>query len=618
MTVFMFAFWYMSRMSVSSFCCCLRLLLSLALVCGQSMPPIVVSHTALVSRSGCGVCHKHRSVGDVLLLMPFCEKIGSVVAAAVKSDAKSRCMYALFIIYVNFFAKVQIIPYFCSIIYVINKEMVTFISSLLLLVLGYALYGVFVERVFGADPKRVTPCYAQQDGVDYIPMPTWRVYLIQFLNIAGTGPIFGAIQGMLFGPAAYLWIVLGCVFGGAVHDYMSGMISMRMNGASLPEIVGSELGETCRVTMRVAAMVLMVLVGAVFATTPADILDSMVPSDGFLWTKSFWVVLIFIYYVLATLLPVDKLIGKLYPIFGVALLVMAGGLFVGIFTHDGGMPEITEAFSNHHPSSTMPIFPGLCITIACGAVSGFHATQSPMMARCMRNEKYGRHVFYGAMITEGVVALIWAAASIKFADSLGVAGDTPYEKLLAAMTNPDTGKASPALLVNAISSSWMGPVGGVLALLGVVAAPITSGDTAFRSARLIAADFMRYKQNKLYKRVVLSLPIFMVSAVLMFVNFDVLWRYFAWFNQTLSVFTLWAVTHWLAARSARTGKNKYACVMSLVPAVWMTMVCITYIFIAPEGFQFNHEVSYAIGMMTSVGLLIWFCWWYGQKMKERV
>ena len=425
--------------------------------------------------------------------------------------------------------------------------MVTFISSLLLLVLGYALYGVFVERVFGADPKRVTPCYAQQDGVDYIPMPTWRVYLIQFLNIAGTGPIFGAIQGMLFGPAAYLWIVLGCVFGGAVHDYMSGMISMRMNGASLPDIVGSELGETCRVTMRVA-----------------------------------------------------------------------GGLIVGIFTHDGGMPEITEAFSNHHPSSTMPIFPGLCITIACGAVSGFHATQSPMMARCMRNEKYGRHVFYGAMITEGVVALIWAAASIKFADSLGVAGDTPYEKLLAAMTNPDTGKASPALLVNAISSSWMGPVGGVLALLGVVAAPITSGDTAFRSARLIAADFMRYKQNKLYKRVVLSLPIFMVSAVLMFVNFDVLWRYFAWFNQTLSVFTLWAVTHWLAARSARTGKNKYACVMSLVPAVWMTMVCTTYIFIAPEGFQFNHEVSYAIGMMTSVGLLIWFCWWYGQKMKERV
>lgn len=487
--------------------------------------------------------------------------------------------------------------------------MVTFITSLLLLILGYVLYGAFVDRVFGADSKRQTPCYASLDGVDYIPMPTWKVFLIQFLNIAGTGPIFGAIQGILFGPSAYFWIVLGCIFGGAVHDYMSGMISIRKNGASLPEIVGDELGTVARFALRVMSLVLMVLVGAVFVTTPADILDGMMVDQGFLWSKYFWVVIIIIYYILATLLPVDKLIGKIYPVFGVALLVMAVGLGYGIFVYDGTMPEITEAFSNHHPTSTMPIFPGLFITIACGAVSGFHATQSPMMARCMKNEKYGRPIFYGAMITEGLVALIWAAAAIKFADSLNVAGDTPYEKLLAAMVNPETGKPSPAVLVNAICSSWLGKVGAVLALLGVVAAPITSGDTAFRSARLIAADFMHYKQNKIYKRIVLSLPIFVVSIVLMFVNFDILWRYFAWFNQSLSVFTLWAVTVWMTKRCAAEARNLYTVLIPLVPALWMTMVCTTYILIAPEGFQLNHILSYTLGGLVVLGILVCYIMW---------
>lgn len=491
--------------------------------------------------------------------------------------------------------------------------MVTFITSLLLLILGYVLYGAFVDRVFGADSKRQTPCYASQDGVDYIPMPTWKVFLIQFLNIAGTGPIFGAIQGILFGPSAYFWIVLGCIFGGAVHDYMSGMISIRKNGASLPEIVGDELGTVARFALRVMSLVLMVLVGAVFVTTPADILDGMMVDQGFLWSKYFWVVIIIIYYILATLLPVDKLIGKIYPVFGVALLVMAVGLGYGIFAYDGTMPEITEAFSNHHPASTMPIFPGLFITIACGAVSGFHATQSPMMARCMKNEKYGRPIFYGAMITEGLVALIWAAAAIKFADSLNVAGDTPYEKLLTAMINPETGKPSPAVLVNAICSSWLGKVGAVLAILGVVAAPITSGDTAFRSARLIAADFMHYKQNKIYKRIVLSLPIFVVSIVLMFVNFDILWRYFAWFNQSLSVFTLWAVTVWMTKRCVSESRNPYTILIPLVPALWMTMVCTTYILIAPEGFQLNHALSYTLGGLVTFGLLVCYMVWTKKK-----
>lgn len=493
--------------------------------------------------------------------------------------------------------------------------MVTFIVSLLLLVLGYVFYGAMVDRVFGSDPQRRTPCYTSQDGVDYMPMSTWKVFLIQFLNIAGTGPIFGAIQGILFGPAAYLWIVLGCILGGAVHDYMSGMISIRQNGASLPEIIGDNLGQGVRLVMRVLSLVLMILVGAVFVTTPADILDGMWTDNGFLWSKQFWVILIFTYYILATLLPIDKLIGKIYPIFGLALLIMAVGVGYGILSQSGSMPEITDAFSNHHPSSTIPIFPGLCITIACGAVSGFHATQSPMMARCMKNERYGRPVFYGAMITEGLVALIWAAAAIKFADSLDVAGDTPYEKLLAAMVNPETGKPSPAVLVNAVCHNWLGTVGAVLAVLGVVAAPITSGDTAFRSARLIAADFMHYKQNKLYKRLLLSVPLFVLSGVLMVVNFDILWRYFAWFNQTLAAITLWAITIWLTRRSLTEHRQPYAFLISLVPALWMTLICSTYILIAPEGFQLNHMVSYTLGGLITLTTLVYYIVW-SKKMSK--
>ena len=493
--------------------------------------------------------------------------------------------------------------------------MVTFIVSLLLLILGYVFYGALVDNTFGADPKRQTPCYTSRDGVDYMPMPTWKVFLIQFLNIAGTGPIFGAIQGILFGPGAYLWIVLGCIFGGAVHDYLSGMISLRKNGASLPEIVGDELGSGARMGVRVMSLVLMILVGTVFATTPADILDGMMVDDGFLWSKYFWEIIIFAYYILATLLPIDKLIGRIYPVFGLALLIMAVGLGYGIFTQDGVMPEITEAFSNHHPTSVIPIFPGLCITIACGAVSGFHATQSPMMARCLQNERYGRPIFYGAMITEGMVALIWAAAAIKFAESLNVQGDTPYEKLVAAMINPETGKPSPAVLVNAICSSWLGKVRAILAVLGVVAAPITSGDTAFRSARLITADFMHYKQNRVYKRVLLSVPIFLLSGVLMFINFDILWRYFAWFNQSLSVITLWAVTVWLTRRSVKEGRKPYAFLIALIPALWMTLVCSTYIIIAPEGFQLNYIVAYVMGGLVTLGALVWFILWAKKLQK---
>lgn len=459
--------------------------------------------------------------------------------------------------------------------------MITFIVSVVILVLGYFFYGTFVERKVGIDVNRQTPAFSKQDGVDYIPMPLWKVFLIQFLNIAGTGPIFGAIAGILFGPAAYLWIVFGCIFIGAVHDYMSGMISLRKEGASLPEFVGDELGSSIRVFMRILTLVLLVMVGAVFVTTPATVLSEFTSSSGILGSPTFWCIVIFVYYILATLLPIDALIGRIYPLFGVALLIMAVTICVGIFTQEGTMPEITDAFQNHHPKG-LPIFPFLFITIACGAVSGFHGTQTPMMARCIKNEKYGRIAFYGAMITEGLVALIWAAATIKYCDS-------NYDQL-ASYSNP-------AQVVNLICNTWMGKVGAALAILGVVAAPITSGDTVFRSARLITADFLHIPQNKIWKRLIVSLPLFLISSVLMMINFDVLWRYFGWINQLLALFTLWAITFYLY-------RQKKCFYISLIPALFMTSVCSTYILLAPEGFALPTTVGYIIGLTFAVVLSV--------------
>ncbi|MBR6250434.1 MAG: carbon starvation protein A [Bacteroidales bacterium] len=462
--------------------------------------------------------------------------------------------------------------------------MITFTIAIIALVLGYVLYGAFVERVLGVDSKRQTPAYTKQDGVDYIPMPLWKVFLIQFLNIAGTGPIFGAISGILFGPAAYLWIVLGCIFAGSVHDYMSGMISLRKNGASLPEIVGDELGSGIRLVMRIFSLFLMIMVGAVFVTTPAGLLAGMMPTDwGFFGTAEFWGIVIFCYYILATLLPINALIGRIYPIFGLALLVMAVGVFVGIFMHGDNMPEITEAFHSHHPKD-LPIFPFLFITIACGAISGFHATQSPMMARCLKNEHNGRIAFYGAMITEGFVALIWAAAAINYAGG----SSSNLADIMAS-----TGKSNPAVIVNFICNDWMGRVGAILAILGVVAAPITSGDTALRSARLITADFLHFKQDTIWRRLIVSIPIFLLAGTLMFIDFDVLWRYFGWFNQTLSIFTLWAITAFLF----KAGKPY---LITMIPALFMTSVCSTYILVAPEGFA----IPYALGCMISVAVTL--------------
>lgn len=466
--------------------------------------------------------------------------------------------------------------------------MISFTICLVVLIVGYFVYGRYVERIFGPDARRETPAVTKADGVDYIPMPTWKIFMIQFLNIAGLGPIFGAIMGAKFGTASYLWIVLGSIFAGATHDYLAGMLSIRHNGESLPEIIGRYLGLTTKQVMRVFTVVLMVLVGAVFVAGPAGLLAKLTPDY---LDATFWIVVVFIYYILATLLPVDKIIGKIYPLFAIALLFMAVGILVMLYVNHPTLPEFWDGLKNTHPdAAALPIFPIMFVSIACGAISGFHATQSPMMARCMKSEKYGRPVFYGAMITEGIVALIWAAAATYFYHENGMAENNA------------------SVIVDSITKNWLGTVGGVLAILGVIAAPITSGDTAFRSARLIVADFMGLEQKSIRRRLYICIPMFVAAIALLLYSlkdaagFDMIWRYFAWSNQTLSVFTLWAITVFLVV----TRKNYW---ITLIPALFMTCVCSTYLCIAPEGLQLSHPVSYSVGVACVVIAIVWFVVW---------
>lgn len=478
--------------------------------------------------------------------------------------------------------------------------MITFIVSILLLVAGYVLYGKYVAGYLDVDPERKTPAYEFQDGIDFTPMPTWKIFVIQFLNIAGLGPIFGAIMGAAYGPAAYLWIVLGCIFMGAVHDFFAGMMSIRNGGSNMPDITGRYLGKGMKAVMNVVVAFLLLAVGVSFVTGPADLIASLTGVG-----KEIWLYVIFAYYILATLLPVDKIIGTVYPYMGAALLFMAVGvgvmLVIGDLNGAHEMMELTPStLKNWHadPSNNI-LVPMLFIVVSCGAISGFHSTQSPLMARCLKNEKYARPVFYGAMVAEGIVAMIWATAAMAYFGG--------PEGLNAAMTDGimidgTLTKVTPAIAVDMICRSWLGKVGAVIAVVGVVVCPITSGDTAFRSLRLTIADFLKSDQKPIGKRLLVCIPIFALAFFCCKMDFSTVWNYVGITNQILAVLVLWTSAAFLISR----GKPHWMC---SVPATFLTFVCVSYFFMAPlknGGLHLAPAAGYVAGIVAALALLT-FC-----------
>ncbi len=482
--------------------------------------------------------------------------------------------------------------------------MTVFLVGLALLIGGYLFYGRLVAAAVRPDPERVTPAIALADGVDYVALPTWRVYLIELLNIAGLGPVFGPILGALWGPQVFLWVVFGCILGGAVHDFLAGAMSMRNNGAGLPDLIGHYMGPATRHFSTAFILLLMLLVGTVFVKGPAMLLAQILPPNTFegwfgakatAWlnesvyglSRWLWILMLFIYgyYILATLLPIDKIIGRVYPLFSIALLIMVAGLGISIVTGRLTPPAFT--LENLHPKK-LPAWPLIFITVSCGAVSGFHATQAPLMARCLKNERYMRLVFYGAMICEGIIALIWASAAQGF---------YPNSEALAAALKA----GGPGAVVHDTCIHCMGAVGGVLAVLGVVVLPITSGDTAFRVGRLILADYFGLSQKKLLNRYVLALPLFAVSFGLNFVNFSLIWRYFGWANQTLAAIVLWTGAVFLARR----GRQWW---LAFFPAVFMTVVTTTYILVEKVGFGLEPVLGTVLGLLTGAAVAGWFLW----------
>ena len=478
--------------------------------------------------------------------------------------------------------------------------MITFIVSILLLIAGYFIYGKVVERYLEVDPSRKTPAFEKTDGVDYTPLPTWKVFVIQFLNIAGLGPIFGAIMGAAYGPAAYLWIVVGCIFMGAVHDFFAGMMSLRNGGLNMPDITGKYLGKGMKGVMNFVVAFLLMAVGVSFVTGPADLLQSLTSVD-----KEIWLYIVFGYYILATLLPVDKIIGSIYPFMGAALLFMAFG--VGAMLIAGGangsvvLTELTPAtLKNWHfdPQSNL-LIPMLFIVVSCGAISGFHSTQSPMMARCLKNEKHARPVFYGAMIAEGIVAMIWATAAMAYFGGPEGLNNAMSE---GVVINGVLTKITPAIAVDMICKSWLGKFGAVIAIIGVIVCPITSGDTAFRSLRLTVADLFKSDQKPIGRRLMVSLPIFALAFFCCKMDFSTIWKYVGIGNQLLATLVLWTGAAYLISK----GKSHWMCSL---PATFLTFVCVSYLMVAPNkngGLALDPIIGDVTGVVVAVSLLI-FC-----------
>jgi len=460
-----------------------------------------------------------------------------------------------------------------------GSDMLTFFSSIALLLLGYLFYSKIVERIFSINNNSTTPAYAKEDGLDFVPMPWWKGWLIQLLNIAGLGPIFGALMGALYGPIAFIWIVVGCIVAGGVHDYFSGMMSLRHNGEQYPSLVGRYLGKSMKWIINVVSLVLMILVAAAFTAGPAQLIAQVTPlSFGTA------LIIIFLYFLIATILPVNKVIGKIYPLFGAILIFMAVAIGVALLFLDRPIPNLT--LQNLHPGE-LPIWPLLMVTISCGAISGFHCTQSPIVARTLKTERDGRKVFYGAMIGEGVIALIWAAAGMTFFNGT--------EGLQAAIT-----AGGPAGAVNEISTSLLGPLGGILAILGVIILPITTGDTALRSSRMILSEMFGSNKKTNWKQALLySIPVTVPTFYLSTIDYSFLWRYVGWSNQLVATVTLWAATMYCL----RNNKFHWICG---IPALFMTGVVSTYIFYAPEGLQLDYQLSIIIGSIITLVVAVWY------------
>ena len=474
--------------------------------------------------------------------------------------------------------------------------MVSFFLCLAVLICGYLFYGKYVDSTFNPD-DRETPAVAINDGVDYVVLPQWKLFMIQLLNIAGLGPIFGALSGAMWGPVVFLWITFGTVFAGAVHDYFAGMLSERNNGASISEVTGIYLGPTMKNVMRVFSVILLIMVGTVFAVGPAGLIVTLTTNSGLggiLTNKVFWLAIIIAYYFTATFISIDKIIGKIYPVFGICLIIMAIGVCFGTLTSGEKIPEIFSHFTNMHPKGT-PIWAFMFITVACGAISGFHATQSPLMARCLKSERQGHFVFYGAMVAEGIIALIWAAAGVTL---LGV---DKLSELGGGNNNT----------VYQICTMTMGKIGIILAMLGVIACPITSGDTAFRSARLTLADWLKLDQDSAKNRLILCIPVLGIGAILGFgnalgkIDYQIIWRYFSWSNQTLAMIVLWAGAMYLVQNK----RNYWICA---VPATFMSAVSMTYFMMAGECmglisfFKNNAKVGYPVGIIFAAACLALF------------